>query len=196
MAMPLSRHWTAADVRALTREDRPWPRDELIDGELIVTPAPRGAQQMAASDILVLLHAFLERLDVGFALLSPADLELRPGTITQPDVFVVPTGSERWEREPQWSDIRSLLLAIEILSPGSLHADRVVKREFYLANGVAEYWIVDLDAPMIERWTPFREAPELCRDQIAWAPRNGEPLVINLVAMFARIGEKWRRMPK
>ena len=36
-------------------------------------------------------------------------------------------------------DIRSLLLAIEILSPNSLHADRVVTRDFYLANGVEEY---------------------------------------------------------
>jgi len=61
MAMPLSRQWTAADVRALTREDRPWPRYELINGELIVTPAPRGAHQMAASEILVLLHPYLER---------------------------------------------------------------------------------------------------------------------------------------
>jgi len=49
---------------------------------------------------------------------------------------------------------------------------------------------------MIERWTLLRETPELCFDRIAWAPCNGEPLVIDLVALFARIGEKWRRMPQ
>jgi hypothetical protein len=32
--------WTAHRVRALIDESRPWPRYELIDGELLVTPAP------------------------------------------------------------------------------------------------------------------------------------------------------------
>lgn len=31
--------------------------------------------------------------------------------------------------------------------------DRVVKRDFYLDNGVSEYWIVDADARVIERVT-------------------------------------------
>ena len=34
------RRWTVAQVRALQDESRAWPRYELIDGELIVTPAP------------------------------------------------------------------------------------------------------------------------------------------------------------
>ncbi len=84
MAMPLSRQWTAADPRALTREDRPRSRYELIDGELIVTPPPRGAHQIAASEILVLLHPYLERFIVGFALVSPARI------------------GEKWRRMPQW----------------------------------------------------------------------------------------------
>jgi len=192
MGMPLSRQWTAADVRALTREDRPWPRYELIDGELIVTPAPRGPHQTAALELALALAAYLEREAIGFALLSPADLELKPGTITQPDLFVVPTGSEEWETSPAWSDIHSLLLAVEVLSPSSLRTDRIVKRDFYLANGVAEYWIVDVDERMIERWTPMQKTPELCRDSIAWAPLDREPLLIDLQALFNRIAIKWR----
>ena len=192
MGMPLSRQWTAADVRALTREDRPWPRYELIDGELIVTPAPPGPHQTAALELALALAAYLEREAIGFALLSPADLELKPGTITQPDLFVVPTGSEEWETSPAWSDIHSLLLAVEVLSPSSLRTDRIVKRDFYLANGVAEYWIVDVDERMIERWTPMQKTPELCRDSIAWAPLDREPLLIDLQALFNRIAIKWR----
>ena len=38
MVMPaIRRRWSVADVRALTDESRPWPRYELIDGELLVT---------------------------------------------------------------------------------------------------------------------------------------------------------------
>ena len=194
MGMPLSRQWTAAEVRAITREDRPWPRYELIDGELLVTPAPRGPHQFAAMEISILLYAYLDRVGVGFPLQSPADLELRPGTITQPDVFVVPRSEEPSELPIEWSDIHSLLLAVEILSPSSLRTDRVIKRDFYLANGVAEYWIVDCDGQTIERWQSLQNPPDLCRGRIAWAPLDCEPLVIDLDAMFARIDYKFRRM--
>ncbi len=192
--MPLSRQWTAADVRALTQEDRPWPRYELIDGELLVTPAPRGPHQFAAMEMSIVLYAYLERVGVGFPLQSPADLELRPGTITQPDVFVVPRSAERSEAPMEWSDVRSLLLAVEILSPSSLRADRVMKRDFYLANGVAEYWVVDLDAQMLERWTPGQPAPDLCRGRMTWAPAGDcDPMQLDLDALFGRVAEKVRQ---
>ena len=34
------RRWTADEVRAMQDEERAWPRYELIDGELLVTPSP------------------------------------------------------------------------------------------------------------------------------------------------------------
>ena len=193
MAMPVTRRWTTADVRALTREDRAWPRYELIDDELLVTPAPRGPHQLVVAELVGLLYAYLEGAPAGFVLLSPSDLELRPGTITQPDVFVVPFGSEPNFGTSDWSDIKSLLLAIELLSPSSLRTDRVVKRDFYLANGVAEYWIVDLDARVIERWKPVQETPELHWLSIEWRPRDHEPFTIDLAAFFDRIEAKWSR---
>jgi len=196
MGMPLPRRWTTADVRELIREDRPWPRYELIDGELIVTPAPRTPHQLAAFELCKVLDIYLERVPIGIAVMSPADLELRPGTITQPDVFVVPTGTERQETAAEWSDVKSLLLAVEVLSPGSLRTDRIVKRDFYLVNGVAEYWIVDVGERSIERWIPMQETAELCRDSIAWAPLDREPLVIDLEGLFTRIETKWRWMQR
>jgi len=196
MGMPLPRQWTTADVRALTQEDRPWPRYELIDGELLATPAPRGPHQCAAMEISMVLYAYLERVGVGFPLQSPADLELRPGTITQPDVFVVHGAAERSEAPMAWSDIRSLLLAVEILSPSSSRTDRVIKRDFYLANGVAAYWIIDCDGQTIERWQSLQNPPDLCRGRIAWAPLDCEPLVIDLDAMFARMADKCRCMQR
>lgn len=192
MAMPLRRHWTTADVRAMTHEDRPWPRHELIDGELLVTPAPRGAHQLAAFELATLLKPYLERERIGLVMLSPSDIELRPDSITQPDVFVVPLGIAPANRVAEWSDIKSLLLAVEVLSPSSLRTDRVVKRDFYLANGVAEYWIVDLDARMFEVWRPHDESPSVQHAELHWTPSGRDPLVIDLVALFDRVDMQWR----
>ena len=43
-----------------------------------------------------------------------------------------------------------LVLAVEILSPSSLRVDRERKRRLYMAGGVREYWIVDLEARSVE----------------------------------------------
>ena len=191
MGMPaIQRRWTTADVRELTREDRPWPRYELIAGELLVTPAPGSIHQIAATEIWSLLNAYLEREPVGLAVVSPADLELKPGTITQPDVFVVPAETRIASDVLQWPDVKSLLLAVEVLSPSTLRTDRVKKRDFYLDNGVEEYWVVDLDARVVERWRPAQETSELTRDRLEWAPNGRAPLVIDLPALFERIQKK------
>lgn len=64
-----------------------------------------------------------------------------------------------------WDHVRALLVAVEILSPSTEHVDRRAKRDFYLARGVGEYWIVDLDGRVIERWVPHRPTPALVRDR-------------------------------
>ncbi len=85
MGMPaIRRRWSTADVRALTRDNRAWPRYELIDGEPLVTPAPRLGHQVAVGILYRLLAAFLEQHPFALVLTSPSDLELRPGSRTQP----------------------------------------------------------------------------------------------------------------
>ncbi len=189
MAMPaIQRRWTAADVRDLMREDRPWPRYEVIDGELFVTNAPRIAHQIAVTELWSLLKDYLHREPLGLATISPSDIELKADNITQPDVFVVPRyGTPLAGERIEWPDVKSLLLAAEVISPSSRRTDRVDKRVFYLANGVEEYWIVDLDAQAFERWFPGLDKPVVLRDEIVWTPRGGNALVIDLPAYFARI---------
>ena len=91
MGMPAERvrRWTTAEVRELMDESRPWPRYELIDGELIVTPAPSWTHQWAVALLWRALHEYLSREPVGVPMMSPSDLELEEGHITQPDVFTV-----------------------------------------------------------------------------------------------------------
>ena len=192
----IRRRWTSADVRALMHDHRAWPRYELIAGVLLVTPAPGWPHQIAVTELWSLLDAYLEQVRGGVAVISPADLELRPGTITQPDVFVVAADTPIVGDDPHWSDITALLLAIEVLSPGTARVDRVEKRDFYLDSNVAEYWIVDLDARVVERWTGAQETPEILRDRIAWYGESSQPLIIDLPAFFDRVATKLRRLKR
>ena len=191
MAMPaVRRRWTPEDVRSLMDETRAWPRYELIAGELVVTPAPGVAHQIIVTELWAILDGYLKWHPIGLPLVSPSDLELRPGTITQPDVFVVPIRQDPGETGARWSDIRSLLLAVEVLSPSSLRTDRVEKRDLYLDAGVAEYWVVDIDARVVERWTPTHATPEILRAELAWPAASMDPLVIDLPALFERVARK------
>jgi hypothetical protein len=44
------------------------------------------------------------------------------------------------------------------------------------------YWIVDIDAQAVERWTPRSETPEILRDRIVWTPPNAAPFSLDLSA--------------
>jgi Uma2 family endonuclease len=187
MVMPaVKRRWTAKEVRELI-DASPFatPRYELVDGELLVTPAPRLVHQEAVAVLLLLLRAYLETDPVGHALTSPADVELEPEFLSQPDVFVMPI--EEWRRVRHERIVRSLSLAIEVLSPNSAGHDRVRKRPAYQRN-VPEYWIVDLDARLVERWHPADDRPEILTQSLEWLPtRARAPLRIDLVAYFAKV---------
>ena len=174
MAMPAetARHWTAREVRELiAAAPLATPRYELVDGELLVTPGPGAFHQRAVVKLIVALDAYLERERIGHVVTSPSDVELEPEFVTQPDVFVVPMAE--WRRvATEGMPIRELLLAIEVLSPSSSRHDRVRKRPLYQRH-VPDYWIVDLDARLFERWTPGDERPEVITETLVWHPAGG-----------------------
>jgi Uma2 family endonuclease len=185
MSMPhAATDWTAERVRALPDDGL---RYEVVDGALLVTPAPRWAHQRAVAELFGILREYLRRHQLGEVTFSPADVELDPRTLVQPDLFVVPLLDGR--RMQDWSDIqRRLLLAVEVLSPSTARADRHLKRRRYQRAGVPEYWIVDLDARLVERWRPDDARAELLADTLDWSPVDiDEPLIIELPAFFAAV---------
>jgi Uma2 family endonuclease len=184
MGMPAEskRRWHADDARALQREDRAWPRYEVIDGELLVTPAPMFRHQYAIGELHLELGNYLRQNREAQVWLSPADIQLEPDTTIQPDIFVTP----RIRPISSWASFRSLLLAIEVLSPSSLKQDRTIKRRFYQRHGVPEYWVVDVEARHVERWRPGDTEAQIVRDRIEWrAPGATAPLVIEPAPIFA-----------
>jgi len=200
MGMPAIRHrWSPAQVRELIdKAPRYWPRYELIDGELVVTPSPGWPHQFACKQILFELEKHLAHDCVGTVMMSPADLKLQSESINQPDVFVtdlVPTGRqvERFDQLPSWNDVKRLLLAVEVVSPSSIRTDRVRKRDFYMRSPVDEYWVVDPEARVIERWFPEKEEPETFSETMEWRPRGSKsPFVIDVKALFVRIWKDYQ----
>lgn len=171
--------WHApSDVRALPDDGN---RYECIAGELLVTPAPRPRHQAVCTEVYEALRAV--RSVPGLRMLwSPADLALRDDALVQPDLFVFRSQPGAM---PEWSGISTLELAIEVLSPSTARYDRIVKRRFYQDVGVPEYWIVDADARLVERWHPADERPEICVVSIEWLPAGAEsPIIIDLPALF------------
>ena len=184
MGMPQATHfWTVDEVRALPADGR---RYEVVAGELLVTPAPGFSHQEAVAQLLRRLADHCERSGVGHAATSPADLTPEPGALVQPDVFVV--GLVAGRRPRDWSDIEQILLAVEVLSPSTARADRTMKRRLYQRAGVPEYWIVDLEARLVERWRPLDARPEMLTDTLSWRPDPAvSPLTIELADFFRRI---------
>jgi Uma2 family endonuclease len=88
----------------------------------------------------------------------------------------------------KWEEALPLRLAAEVLSPSTARADRIVKRRRLQRAEVPEYWIVDLDARLVERWRPGDRRPELLEDRLEWRPEPSlEPLALDLPALFREV---------
>jgi Uma2 family endonuclease len=175
------KHWTAADLRALPDDGK---RYEIIDGELFVTPAPSWRHQDISMNLLLVINEYVTVHGIGKLVMAPADVGLSDDTVVEPDLFVVPLVDGR--RPRSWDDVGRLLLVVEILSPSTARADRTIKRRRYQREGVPEYWLVDGDARVVERWRPADMRPEIVTDDLKWKP-NSEiaALIIDLPVLFA-----------
>ena len=124
----------------------------------------------------------MTREGVGEVLCSPADISWGADILVQPDIFVV-APAEAGALE--WAAIKSLLLAVEVVSPSSARADRFTKRRLYQEVGVAHYWVVDADQQMIEVWTPSAIFPVCERERVVWHPADAElALTLSLAELF------------
>jgi len=79
---------------------------------------------------------------------------------------------------------------VEVLSPTTARYDRQLKRRRYQRARIAEYWIVDLDARLIERWHPEDDRPEMASDRLVWTPDpNQRAFELDAAAYFADLLE-------
>ncbi|MEI2779212.1 MAG: Uma2 family endonuclease [Tetrasphaera sp.] len=140
--LPRSRPLTRDDLNAMPDDGH---RYELLDGSLIVTPAPSRAHQRVLARLhLVLASAIPRNLEMLFA---PFDVVLAADTVLQPDLLI----ARRADFTPRDLPVAPLL-AVEILSPSTRRIDLHTKRARYEAAGCPSYWVVDPDDPAIIAW--------------------------------------------
>jgi Uma2 family endonuclease len=141
--LPQSRPLTADDLAVLPDDGH---RYELIDGTLIVTPAPSWKHQRA---VVRLLKALMDAVpDDRFEVLTaPFDVRLADDTVLQPDILVCRQADLTQRNLPV-----APLLAVEVLSPSTRLIDLNLKKARYEASACQSYWVVDPTAPSITSW--------------------------------------------
>ncbi len=138
LGVPSGAHLTYVNLHDLPEDGR---RYELLDGALVVTPAPGGRHQVVVGALYRLLwpaHA-----PGTTVLVAPIDFVPRPETVLQPDVVVV---DEAEADQPRLT--RPPLLAVEVISPSSRSLDLGAKRYAYAQAAVRNYWVVDPEPPV------------------------------------------------
>jgi Uma2 family endonuclease len=140
--MPRDHEWTVADLAGLPDDGL---RYELVDGVLLVSPAPTNRHQIAVGELYLLLRA-ASPADVR-VMLAPTDYQPTDRRSLQPDLLVA-------RRTDVGDDPISapLLLAVEVLSPSTRSVDLLLKHGVYAESGVASYWVVDPLVPSVRAW--------------------------------------------
>jgi Uma2 family endonuclease len=153
-------------------------RYEVIDGEVLVTPAPTPNHQHVVGTLLLTLRPYVERFRLG-VVLADVDVLFATGHFLRPDLVFVPADrvdgiSDRGIEVPPE-------LVVEVQSPTSKTIDRVRKPRRYGAFGIPEYWVLDPleGSAWIWRWTGGAAEPERVSGRFDWKPA-GAPEALTL----------------
>ena len=145
MTQPKPRINFTVDDYMTTPDDK---RYQLLDGELILAPAPKDKHQAIVVALLVALHQFVNQNGLGWVRVSPYDVVLSRTDVIQPDILFVSNARSSVITEANIQGAPDLV--VEILSPGTARYDRGYKRTLYSRHGVLEYWLVDPEAETVE----------------------------------------------
>lgn len=162
--------WTAEEWLGLG-ELPAWPRIELIDGSLYVSPYAVLAHQRACARLARLLDGAIagHPLEV----FSPANVQLSAESAVIPDVVVCRAGLTGLA-----AAAADVVLVAEVESPSTRAIDRLVKPAAYARAGINRYWRVELDGP---------DGPVVCRygrDGDVYVLSERVPAGSRLVAAF------------
>jgi Uma2 family endonuclease len=116
-------------------------RYELIDGVLVVSPAPRVPHQLVLTELIVLLHA---ACPPGLFVIAGPGVRMSDDTELIPDLVVIPR-----DQLTGRTVTRPPLLVVEIQSPSTALFDLNTKKAVYERFSIGSYWVVipDVDQP-------------------------------------------------
>jgi Uma2 family endonuclease len=121
---------------------------EIIDGRLLVSPAPAWIHQWTLNRLAFHVTGWTIAHDLGEVATAPTGVALDPHTAVQPDLLFISKArrsiiSERGVEGPPD-------LVAEVLSPGTRARDRGLKLRTYAAAGVEWHWMLDPSNRTIE----------------------------------------------
>ena len=147
---------TVADYMKLPDDGR---RYELIEGELLMAPAPNRFHQKISFNLTLLLGAYVREHRLGEMYVAPFDVIFDEHNVLQPDIIYFSKSRASALTTGGATGVPDL--AIEIVSPGAERRDRVLKRKIFAQSGVEELWLVLPETRQIEiyRFAEKREHP-------------------------------------
>jgi Uma2 family endonuclease len=131
------RRWTYEEYYRLNDDQR----YEIIEGNLLMAPAPDTWHQSWSRELFRLLDLHVRKSKLGQVFFAPIDIVFDQENTAQPDLVFVSAANAGIIQRRAIFGVPDLL--VEIISPSSVRRDRYVKRELYARFGVKEYWIAD-----------------------------------------------------
>ena len=131
-------------------------RYEIVDGVLLMPPAPTVDHQWVMSEIFLRLRGFVDDRDLGVVLMAPVDLLIQrePLRTRQPDILYL--SAERTGIRGR-AELRGLQfleippdLVVEVLSPSNTRHEIENKLADYRRIGVRECWQANPEAETIQ----------------------------------------------
>ena len=151
-------------------------RYELLDGTLIVSPAPGPPHQRVA---VMLCHVLELACPEDLIVFPNVGVRIGPCSALEPDAVVARAADVSGARL-----VSPPLLVAEVLSPDSALRDLNLKKAAYERFGIPSYWVVDpaLDQPSLRAFElvdgGYREEAQAAGD----APfRAGQPFPVEIV---------------
>lgn len=156
MLKSVPRPLTVHDYRELP--DAP-PYQQLIEGELYLSPSPSWFHQEIVTNLARIFLPFLDKHDMGKIFFAPLDTFLTDLNVYQPDVMFISNERKSILKEDGVDGAPDFV--VEILSPRTARYDRGAKRDIYGRTGVQEFWIVDPELKTVQvfRFAESADAP-------------------------------------
>jgi len=138
-------------------EGYPGLKDELIYGEIVLSPQPKPLHQQVLLNVMDLLRAALKGQE--FTVQTNSNINFGAEfSMPAPDLFV--TAKSEWKRACDEDDCLETapFLVVEVLSPANTKTAVEKKVTLYLNNSVKEVWLIHPKQRILVRLTQQKRA--------------------------------------